>query len=66
MPQQTRMTKTVYSIEEIKELISFARAQGVLKLCYNGLELVIDPVVADNPQTPARMSDDDLAFYSAN
>jgi hypothetical protein len=55
------------TVEQLKDLISYAKAQGVVKLCYDGVEIIIDstfiePSVAN--ATPR--NDDDLLFYSSN
>jgi hypothetical protein len=55
------------TVDQLKDLISYAKAQGVVKLCYDGLEIIIDSTVIEpGIVTNAPRNDDDLLFYSSN
>jgi hypothetical protein len=50
------------TVEQLKDLITHAKNSGVLKLCYDGVELIID----SEPVTTKAPAGDDLLFYSSN
>lgn len=64
MPALKHTTKL--SVDQLKDLISYAKAQGVVKLCYDGLEIIIDSTTVEPLGQVAPRNDDDLLFYSSN
>ncbi len=50
------------TVDQLKDLITHAKDSGVVRLCYNGVEIVIDVPTTEKSK---QISDDDLLYYSS-